>query len=350
MAIVAVTSESVRATTPPEDIRDRLLPQTWQSAMRLAIREPAQLLQLLSLGNEWLMPAQKAAAGFPLFVPREFIARMEVGNPYDPLLRQVLPLGEELMSQQGFTKDPVGDAAAQIAPGLLHKYQGRALLITTGACAVHCRYCFRRSYPYSDGPRSLDDWRPALDAVAADSTIEEVLLSGGDPLTIIDGQLAALVERLEAIGHVRRLRIHTRLPVVIPQRVNGDLLSWLTGTRLTPVFVVHANHPQEIDYAVSQSLTRLIDAGIPVFNQSVLLRGVNDNAEALIELSKRLINLRVMPYYLHQLDRVQGAAHFEVPVCRGIELIDEMRRQLPGYAVPRYVQEIAGDNGKRVLS
>jgi EF-P beta-lysylation protein EpmB len=305
---------------------------------------------MLALGPAWLGLAQSAIAGFPLFAPREFIARMETGNPHDPLLKQVLPLGDELFIQKGFTTNPVGDLEAQAAPGMLHKYHGRALLITTGACAVHCRYCFRRSYPYSDGPRSLADWEPSLEAIAADSTIEEVLLSGGDPLTIVDSQLAALARRLEAIDHVRRLRIHTRLPIVIPQRVNDELLGWLRGTRLTPIVVVHANHPHEIDNAVSQSLARLVDAGMPVLNQSVLLRGVNDNSEVLIELSRRLVNLRVMPYYLHQLDRVQGAAHFEVPVCRGIELIEAMRRQLPGYAVPRYVQEIAGDDGKRVLA
>jgi EF-P beta-lysylation protein EpmB len=317
--------------------------------MRSAVRDVAQLLEMLSLGNQWLEPAKIAAAGFPLFAPREFIARMEPGNPHDPLLKQVLPLGEELLVQQGFTTDPVGDLAAKAAPGMLHKYQGRALLVTTGACAVHCRYCFRRSYPYSEGPRSLADWQPALEAIAADPSIEEVLLSGGDPLTIVDSQLAALVERLQAIDHVIRLRIHTRLPIVIPQRINDELLAWLKGTRLTPIVVVHANHPQEIDDAVAASLARLVDAGIPVLNQAVLLRGINDSSAALIELSRRLVNLRVMPYYLHQLDRVQGAAHFEVPVCRGIELIEEMRRQLPGYAVPRFVQEIAGDDGKRVL-
>jgi KamA family protein len=196
----------------------------------------------------------------------------------------------------------------------------------------------------------MADWQPALEAIAADRSIEEILLSGGDPLTIVDSQLAALVEQLEAIGHVRRLRIHTRLPIVIPQRVTSELLDWLTQTRLTPIVVVHANHPHEIDDDVAQSLARLVDAGIPVLNQAVLLRQVNDNAAALIELSRRLVNLRVMPYYLHQLDRVQGAAHFEVPVCRGIDLVEEMRQHLPGYAVPRYVQEIAGDDGKRVLA
>jgi EF-P beta-lysylation protein EpmB len=318
--------------------------------MKAAIREPAQLLAALDLPPSWLNEADRAARDFPLFAPWEFVSRMERGNAYDPLLRQVLPLGDELAVQQGFTTDPVGDLAALESPGLLHKYRGRALLVATGSCAVHCRYCFRRHFPYWQSPRSLAEWADSLQAIEADSTIDEVLLSGGDPLTIVDRQLAALVERLAAIRHVQRLRIHTRLPIVIPQRVTDELLAWLKGTRLTPIVVVHANHPQEIDDAVAASLARLVDAGTAVLNQSVLLRGVNDSAEALIELSRRLVNLRVMPYYLHQLDRVQGAAHFEVPVSRGRELIEQMRTALPGYAVPRYVQEIPGKGSKQVLA
>jgi KamA family protein len=189
-----------------------------------------------------------------------------------------------------------------------------------------------------------------LDHLAADSTIDEVLLSGGDPLTIVDEQLAELTRRLAAIPHLRRLRIHSRLPIVIPQRVTSELLAWLRGTRLAPIMVVHANHAQEIDEATTAALTRLVDAGVPVLNQSVLLRGVNDTAEALIDLSRKLIDLRVLPYYLHQLDRVAGATHFDVPISRGLELVGEMRRALPGYGVPRYVQEIAGEGNKRVLA
>ena len=224
------------------------------------------------------------------------------------------------------------------------------LAITTGACAIHCRYCFRRHYPYSESPKSPDDWQPAIDRIAADRSIDEVILSGGDPLTLVDGHLAELAARIARVGHVHRLRIHTRLPIVIPQRVTDELLDWLRGTRLTPIVVVHANHPQEIDDATAAALSRLVDAGIVVLNQSVLLHGVNDNAEALIGLSRRLVDLRVMPYYLHQLDRVRGAAHFEVPISRGVELIELLRRALPGYAVPRYVQELAGEPHKRVLA
>jgi EF-P beta-lysylation protein EpmB len=322
----------------------------WRDELRLAVRDPAQLVAALDLPSDLIEPATAAAKSFPLFAPWPYIARMANGDPADPLLRQVLPRSDELADQPGFGADPVGDAASQLAAGLLRKYAGRALLITTGACAIHCRYCFRRHYPYSESPKSPADWQPALDRIAADPTLDEVILSGGDPLTLVDGHLAELAGRIAKISHVRRLRVHTRLPIVIPQRVTPELIDWLKGTRLTPIMVVHANHPQELDDATSAALTRLIDAGIPVLNQSVLLRGINDNAEVLIDLSRRLMNLRVMPYYLHQLDRVAGAAHFEAPISRGLELIAALRRALPGYAVPHYVQELAGDTHKRVLT
>jgi EF-P beta-lysylation protein EpmB len=223
-------------------------------------------------------------------------------------------------------------------------------MVTTGACAVHCRYCFRRHYPYSEGPRSLAEWEPAIERLAADSSIDEVLLSGGDPLTLVDSWLARLAERLASIGHLRRLRIHTRLPIVIPERVCDELIAWLRGTRLTPIMVVHANHPAEISEEVAAALGRLVDAGVPVLNQAVLLSGVNDDADALAELCRRLVDLRVMPYYLHQLDRVAGAAHFEVPEATGRRLVAELRRRLPGYAVPRYVRETPGEASKTLLA
>jgi EF-P beta-lysylation protein EpmB len=322
----------------------------WRESLKRAIRSEAQLLEELELPPELLGPAKLASASFPLFVPREYVARMKKGDPRDPLLLQVLPLEAELESPAGFTADPVGDLAAEKSAGLLKKYDRRALLITTGACAIHCRYCFRRHFPYSEGPRSVEEWEPALDIIRSDESLDEVILSGGDPLTLVDEHLAELAHRLADIPHLKRLRIHTRLPIMIPQRVNDELLGWLCGTRLAPIMVVHANHANEIDDAVAKALGRLVDAGIPVLNQSVLLRGINDSAPALIDLSRKLVDLRVMPYYLHQLDRVQGAAHLEVPVCQGLELIEEMRQHLPGYAVPRYVQEVAGDLHKRVLA
>ncbi|MCE9552772.1 MAG: EF-P beta-lysylation protein EpmB [Planctomycetes bacterium] len=319
---------------------------SWQQSIRHAVRAPDELWRLLSLPASLLPAARRASELFPLFAPREYIARMRPGDPDDPLLRQVLPLGDELESADGFTADPVGDAAAACGPGLLRKYRTRALLITTGVCAIHCRYCFRRHYPYDELPRSLDEWEPALAEIAADATLDEVILSGGDPLMLTDGRLTELAERLAAIPHLTRLRMHTRLPIVIPARVCDALIGWLRGTRLAPIVVIHANHAAELDGEVAAALAKLADAGIVLLNQSVLLRGVNDEADALTDLSRRLVDLRVMPYYLHQLDRVAGAAHFEVSPDRGRKLIEELRTRLPGYAVPRYVQEVPGAESK----
>jgi EF-P beta-lysylation protein EpmB len=298
----------------------------------------------------WHESARQASELFPLRAPLEYVARMRPGDPSDPLLRQVLPLADELCDVPGYRTDPVDDASATCHPGLLQKYQGRVLMVTTPTCAVHCRYCFRRHFDYASTPRSLEDWQPALDQIARDPSIQEVVLSGGDPLMLPDPRLQRLVHQLEAIPHLRRLRLHTRLPIVIPQRVTDELVTCLSATRLTPIVVVHANHAAELDEGVAQALTRVVEAGIPVLNQSVLLRGVNDAADTLVALSLRLLDLRVMPYYLHQLDQVAGAAHFWVPIERGRELLAAMRSQLPGYAVPRYVREEPGRASKTLLA
>ncbi|MBC8290691.1 MAG: EF-P beta-lysylation protein EpmB [Planctomycetes bacterium] len=321
----------------------------WHRSLAQAIREPGELLKRLSLPADLLPAAQQASQLFPLLVPESFLKRMEPGNAADPLLRQVLPLGEEHQAIPGFAADAVDDARFRFAHGLLQKYQGRALLIATGSCAVHCRYCFRRHYPYGEEPRRLDDWQPALDAIGEDSSLEEVLLSGGDPLMLTDQRLSDLIARLEAIPHLRRLRIHTRLPIVLPDRVTPELLDRLLDCRLKVVFVVHANHAAELVDDCAEALRKLVAAPLTVLNQAVLLRSVNDSLEAQCDLSSALIDLGVMPYYLHQLDRVSGAAHFEVPVETGRALIQEMRRRLPGYAIPRYVQEIPGEAHKTVL-
>jgi EF-P beta-lysylation protein EpmB len=344
-------NETTILTTSADFVRPNPGPPiVWQRVLREAIRDPRELCRILDLPADYEAAAVRAAVDFPLFVPRGYVDRIRRGDPHDPLLRQVLPLDAERADLAGFASDPVGDATAALAPGLLQKYHGRALMVTTGACAVHCRYCFRRHYPYSDLPRSLDAWEPALRQIEADPSLDEVLLSGGDPLTLVDDWLARLVRRLAAIPHLHRLRVHTRLPIVIPERVCGELVEWLRGTRLATVVVVHANHPAELDEPVADALSRLVDAGVVVLNQSVLLRGVNDQAEVLIELCRRLVDLRVMPYYLHQLDRVRGAAHFEVPVDVGLRLVAELRAKLPGYAVPRYVWETAGEKHKVVLA
>jgi EF-P beta-lysylation protein EpmB len=339
MTILAAEPHPVRPNSRPAEV-------SWHRELRQAVRDPAELTRLLCLPPEFAQQATRAASDFPLFVPRGYLSRMRPGDPADPLLRQVLPVAAEEATVPGYLADPVDDAAAVRAPGLLQKYPGRALMITTGACAIHCRYCFRRHYPYAEAPKSLDAWEPALDEIATDNSLHEVLLSGGDPLVLVDDFLASLTTRLAAIPHVRRLRIHTRLPIVIPERVCDDLIAWLTGTRLTPIVVVHANHPAELDQSVAQALGRLVGAGVVVLNQAVLLRGVNDRVDVLAELCEQLVDLRVIPYYLHQLDPVAGAAHFDVPEAEGIRIVAQLAACLPGYAVPRYVREIPGQLNK----
>ncbi len=318
----------------------------WQRELARAVTDPEELLRLLEL-DPALSPAARAAAqSFPLRVPRGFVARMGKGDPNDPLLRQVLPLAVELEPAPGFISDPVGDQAALAAPGVLHKYHGRALLLVTGACAVHCRYCFRRDFPYAETHAGADQWRPALAYLAANADIREVILSGGDPLTLSDRRLGALLADLDRIPHLRRLRIHSRLPVVLPERVDDDLLSLITHIRLRPVLVIHANHPREIDESVGAALQRLAAAGVTLLNQSVLLRGVNDDAATLAELSEALFAAQVMPYYLHLLDRVCGAAHFEVKEAEASVIMKMLRRRLPGYLTPRPVREQPGRSAK----
>ncbi len=319
---------------------------SWRRSLATAIRDVDTLVRALQLPDQWVAQASAAVKSFPVLVPRSFLARMRLGNPHDPLLRQVLPVIEEGLVQPGFTLDAVDDQAARKAPGLLQKYQGRVLLMASGACAVNCRYCFRRHYPYSEEPRRLDDWEPALAAIEADPSIHEVILSGGDPLTLPDERLGALIERLDQIEHLTRLRIHSRLPIVLPDRVNGELLDQLHSTRLQPVIVVHANHPHEIEGDCAEALRQLVRAGIPTLNQAVLLRGINDNVDTLANLCERLIDVGVMPYYLHLLDRVTGTSHFEVSESQGLELVALLRSRLPGYAVPQLVREIAGELSK----
>lgn len=332
----------------PGTVELRQVP-AWQTALAQVVTQPGELLRLVGLGEEWREAAEAAAKAFPLRVPRGFIARMRRGDPADPLLRQVLPLVEELHSAPGFGLDPVGDRDAQRAPGVLHKYAGRVLLTATGACAVHCRYCFRRHFPYEEANAAADAWRGALLAIADDPSITEVILSGGDPLTLSDRRLAEFVQQAARIEHVTRVRVHSRLPVVLPERITAALCDILTSTRLRPVLVIHANHAQEIDTNVQSACNLLTAHGIPLLNQSVLLHGVNDSVTALTDLSEALFAAGVLPYYLHQLDRVQGAAHFDVPDDVARQLHAAMHASLPGYLVPRWVREIPGATGKTPL-
>jgi EF-P beta-lysylation protein EpmB len=318
----------------------------WQDALRDGITDPRELLDLLDLDPVLFGGDRTAHREFRLRVPRGFVARMRRRDPNDPLLLQVLPQASECQTVPGFVEDPVGDAAALSAPGLLQKYQGRALLTVTGACAVNCRYCFRRHFPYAGAGADPVVSPQALAQLRADRSLSEIILSGGDPLVIDDPRLADLVDRLAQIPHLRRLRIHTRLPIVLPERVDEALLDWLGRTRLSPVVVVHANHARELDIEVRRALARLRSAGVTLLNQSVLLCGINDSVPALADLSERLFEAGVLPYYLHMLDRVRGAAHFEVTEARAAKLIDRLAAQLPGYLVPRLVREIPGAPGK----
>ena len=324
-------------------------PPAWQRALQDAVTDPAELLGLVGLGPQWLEPARAAARQFPLRVPRGFVARMRRGDPRDPLLLQVLPLGVELDEVRGYRADPVGDLAARAGPGLLHKYSGRALLVTTGACAIHCRYCFRRHFPYEQENASRDAFGPALDVIRADASLREVLLSGGDPLTLSDRRLAALFDELQAIPHVQRVRLHSRLPIVLPERIDDGFLAAWSRLRLQKVIVVHANHAREIDASVRAGVAALRDIGTTVLNQSVLLGGINDLADDLVELSETLFDAGVLPYYLHVLDPVAGAAHFDLPLETARGLVADVASRLPGYLVPRLVREDPGAPAKTMV-
>lgn len=321
-------------------------PARWQALWRDAVRDPVELLEGLGLAALAARVSAAAQSQFPLRVPRGYVARMRPGDPADPLLRQVLPLDDEDRVVPGFTLDAVGDAAAKGGTGVIHKYEGRALLIATGSCAIHCRYCFRRHFPYAEETAAAAGWASALDYLRADPSVREVILSGGDPLSLSTAKLFELTEALRGLPQVTRLRIHTRLPIVLPERVDAELLDWIGALPWPVVMVVHANHAQEIDAGVRDACGALRQRGVHLLNQAVLMRGVNDSADALVDLSEALFATGVLPYYLHLLDRVQGTAHFEIPDSEAQGLREAVHARLPGYLVPTLVREIAGQPGK----
>jgi EF-P beta-lysylation protein EpmB len=320
-------------------------PSTWQRELSRSITDPAQLLAELELDPKLGTSARAASSLFSLRVTRSYLARMRHGDASDPLLRQVLPLADELIESTGYGPDPLDEHAATRASNLLQKYSGRALLITTQACAIHCRYCFRREFPYSAqavAEEGAGRFGAALDVIANDTTIEEVILSGGDPLSLSDARLTRITDALAAMPHVQRIRVHTRQPIVLPSRVDDGLLAWLRGVKRPLVMVLHTNHPNEIDDEVRSACAKLRSAGVTLLNQSVLLRGVNDSVDTLAQLSRDLMNAGVMPYYLHLPDRVRGTAHFDVPEAEAQRLVDELAKRLSGYLVPRLVREVPG--------
>jgi len=322
--------------------------QLWQQLLSQCIRSSDELLALLEV-DPGELEILSTGGNFPLRVPRGFAGRMTRRNSRDPLLLQVLPTATESELSPGYHCDPLGELQAMPAPGLLHKYRGRALLTVTGACAINCRYCFRRHFPYSDANPANGNLQESLSYLRQQEDIHEIILSGGDPLTLSDARLQSLTGQLAGIPHLQTLRIHTRLPVVLPERVDQGLLQWIRRQQLQVVIVVHSNHPNEIDPSVTKALQRLRSTGATLLNQSVLLHGINDDAETLSRLSKRLFAAGALPYYLHLLDKVQGAAHFAVDEGTARDIHAAIRAALPGYLVPRLVRDIPGQPGKTPL-
>lgn len=323
--------------------------KSWQMLWREAVRDPRELLEMLALPHLASQISDQAAARFPLRVPLGFVAKMRRGDANDPLLRQILPVIEEDQLAEGFSFDAVGDAAAKGGTGVIHKYHARALLITTGSCAIHCRYCFRQHFPYAEETAASSRWSAAIAYLKSDSSITELILSGGDPLSLSTGKLKELTEQLAEIPHIKRLRIHTRLPVVLPERVDEELLCWIDGLQWPLAIVIHANHANELGPDVAEAVSRLKLRNAIVLNQAVLLKGVNDSIAEQSRLSEQLFDIGVLPYYLHQLDKVQGAAHFQLDDRQARDIHSGMMKALPGYLVPKLVREISGEASKTPL-
>jgi len=336
--ITSITPSVVTARTP------------WKQALANLLKDPDELCDILGFEDESRSQLIAACAGFPLRIPRAYLSRVVPGNLQDPLLLQVLPQAAELEASIGYVSDPLDESEFTPVPGLLHKYHGRVLVILNGSCAIHCRYCFRRHFPYQEHVIDSHHWQQILQYIASDSSIHEVIFSGGDPLTCNDKILAKRCEDLAQISHVTTLRLHTRLPIMIPERIDQACVDWMQASRLQIVMVLHCNHAQELDQAVQQALGKLADAKVVLLNQSVLLQGVNDTVEALATLSQRLFACRVLPYYLHLLDKVQGAAHFDIDESAARELRAALKARVAGYLVPRFVRELPSELNKTALS
>jgi len=318
----------------------------WQDSLKRLVTRPADLAGHLQFSHTRQLDITQGATSFPLRIPLEYLQRIPTRDPDHPFLKQFIPSSQELDTTRNFDKDPVGEIHQNPVPGLIHKYKGRVLLIISSSCPIHCRYCFRRHFPYGDNRNNRDDWHQALDYIREDASIREVIYSGGDPLSASDDLLGWLTRELASIPHLKRLRVHTRYPIVLPQRITQGCLDWLSGSRLLSTMVVHCNHPDELDDSLMPTFLLLKQAGITLLNQSVLLRGVNDNLATLINLSETLHRHGVLPYYLHLLDKVQGAAHFEVPEQEALILYRQLQAELPGYLLPKLVREQAGEAAK----
>ena len=315
---------------------------SWRQIQKQNFTDWKKLAAFLQIDTDHILQRPR----FSLNLPLRLAQKIKKNTPNDPILRQFLPTKEELKLTPGFATDAVGDGPARKAKKLLHKYKGRALIVCTSACAMNCRFCFRQKFPYETEEKSFED---EIAAIAADPSISEIILSGGDPLSLSDKTLQSLISSLDKIPHLKRLRFHSRFPIGIPERIDASFLNLLKSTRLQVVFIIHCNHPSELDTEVIAALKKIQFLGIPILNQSVLLKGVNDSVATLKTLVEKLVDNGIMPYYLNQLDRVEGAAHFEVEVEKGMALLKQLASEVSGYAIPRYVQEIAGEPGKTTL-
>ena len=322
---------------------------SWQKELRDVVTDPKILLEMLQIDSDKYLQHFSARKLFPVRVPIPFIKRMKIGDFDDPLLKQVMPLADEHIITDGFSSDPLNEHDT-VAEGLLHKYKHRVLMIVKSACAINCRYCFRRHFPYQDNSPNKTRWQSAISYIEKNRDITEVIFSGGDPLMANDEHLTWLVQQIENIPHIKRLRIHSRLPVVIPQRITAGLVSLFENSRLKTTFVFHINHPNEIDHEFIKAIAPLRTARIPLFNQSVLLKGINDHAKTLCLLSENLFDIGIQPYYLHMFDPVQGVAHFDVPEKQAKIIASEMMAILPGFLMPKLVREIAGEANKMPIN
>ncbi len=322
----------------------------WQNDLSQCITSVDDLLSELELDHLQLTSCQRAAAQFALRVPRPFVQRMKKGDPKDPLLAQVLPVNAEMQLDPAYSADPLDESNHNPIAGIVHKYRNRLLLIVSPACAINCRYCFRRHFPYQENRQSKAQWQQALHYISSNTDINEVIFSGGDPLAANDRFLGWLSEQIAAIPHIKRLRIHSRLPVVIPSRIDEAFLRWATASRLKPIMVLHINHSSEIDQQVMQAIARLRDANIKVLNQTVLLKDVNDSATTLRDLSENLFDCGVDPYYLHLLDPVEGASHFDITADQAGQIYRELQTLLPGFLLPKLVREVPGELSKTIIT
>lgn len=327
-----------------------LLPEPWQQTLREAVSDPAELIRLLDLPETLLPDALEANRAFSLKVPAPYLARIRKGDPEDPLLKQILPIGQEMLPQPGFMTDPLAELTSNPEQGLVHKYRDRVLLILSGACAINCRYCFRRHFPYEENQIGSEQWQKLLDYIRRHPEVTEVILSGGDPLATPDRRIIQMLKDLEQLPQLKRLRIHSRMPVVIPERITPELTEALATSRLKCVMVLHINHANEIDQSVAEAVQRLRASGMTLLNQAVLLRGINATIDAQKSLSEALFECGVLPYYLFLLDPVEGSAHFDMSDEDAQCLIGELQTHLPGYLVPRLAREIPGRKAKTLLA